>query len=329
MDRQTDRQTEATFKKMNRQGYFLTYATHINKKRFVKWVHKLSTIRLLEIMIGHETSDTGYEHTHICLWYCKPIQVSHCRKFDFEDIHPNIQTSHDGTIMRYKDMPAVYAYISKQDQEPYSTYKPSDPRVVSLILEAEDELEAVSYVRSAAHVPGALAAFNLIKKRKRLPVKDGCMLPWQSKIYNIITEPAEDRKCIWIYDVHGNSGKSWLGRYCRNNIDNCKVMKNVMPQRDLGMIVDGSERICWWDLSRNFMEREGVYDGMEAIKDCLVTTGKYGGKEIVWEDYVHVLVTANFPPHFKSLTSDRWEYYLIMADGRMVEGLVQEQMEEV
>ena len=50
-------------------------------------------------------------------------------------------------------------------------------------------------------------------QRLRLDITDQKLRPWQIKVFNIIEEQQSERKIVWIYDVKGNTGKSWFQNY--------------------------------------------------------------------------------------------------------------------
>lgn len=96
----------------------LTYTGHLPKADLYDFIINVTGIETC-CRIAHETSDTGYEHTHVLVMFATPCDIKNCRKFDFmtqegEEIHPNIQK-----ITTIAHLENWRRYINKQDPNPY------------------------------------------------------------------------------------------------------------------------------------------------------------------------------------------------------------------
>ena len=128
------------------------------------------------------------------------------------------------------------------------------------------------------------------------------LYPWQ---YQVIKSGMEqtDRKVLWVVDFQGNAGKTFLGQYlCA--MYGFKLLDGTVSTRDLAYLLKGHEKGFCFDVSRASMQ-SFCYASLEAIKNGYVISGKYGGKQCIFEP-MHTVIFSNEFPDLSKLSRDRW-----------------------
>jgi hypothetical protein len=139
----------------------LTYKTHIKPEEYMKWLETLlSNTNIVHYSIVNETSNDGYEHTHVLFETDKKIMTRDPRKFDYTEIHPNIKLV--TTIAHWKN---IVKYHHKQGT-PMSnvTHLPDEKKenVVEEIWSHSSVQDALIHtVKSIKQVGGTIAAFDM------------------------------------------------------------------------------------------------------------------------------------------------------------------------
>lgn len=118
--------------------------------------------------------------------------------------------------------------------------------------------------------------------------------PWQEMALSRTLEQ-NDRNILWIYDVQGNKGKSFLSRYLVRNHGAILVAGN---DRDISHAYNG-ERIVVVDIPRTG-GTDAPYATLENLKNGLLFSGKYNSRMRLFEPPA-VICFANFP-----LPEGRW-----------------------
>lgn len=118
-----------------------------------------------------------------------------------------------------------------------------------------------------------------------------------------------DRGITVVYDPRGNSGKSWLTRHLYEIGKGLYVPPTIQTVQGIIQYVasgyNGQEYILI-DIPRSSKWTNGLYEGIEAIKDGLVYDTRYHAQmKDIWG--VKVLVTTNTMPKLDKLSEDRWE----------------------
>ena len=123
---------------------------------------------------------------------------------------------------------------------------------------------------------------------------------WQSGVIDMLVEPAHARQICWIFDPFGDSGKTYLARYLRQerNAFYCNGGKSV----DICFAYD-CEPIVIFDYVR---DAEGYvnYAVIEQLKNGILTSSKYESRTKIFAT-PHVLVFANFAPDQSKFSRDR------------------------
>lgn len=133
--------------------------------------------------------------------------------------------------------------------------------------------------------------------RQDLIPRDG----WQSRLAEDLAATPDNRKIIWIYDIVGNSGKSYFATHF-----NAKTSYYVTGGRAADIYYGYQyEAVVFFDLAR--MKQDIVqYDVMESFKNGQFYSTKYECKNVKFNT-PHVVVFANFYPDTTKLSADRWD----------------------
>lgn len=127
--------------------------------------------------------------------------------------------------------------------------------------------------------------------------------PWQERLRDIVLEPPCPRKVYWLFDLDGNSGKSWMARYL--------VARHSAIIFTHGKLVDlvhayESQPVVVIDLARTQAEKiDHVYQLIESLKNGVMFSSKYDSCSKIFKP-PHVIVFANFEPERSKLSEDRW-----------------------
>lgn len=126
------------------------------------------------------------------------------------------------------------------------------------------------------------------------------MYGWQEGVIDMVNEPPHDRQILWVYDAFGNSGKTYLARYLRQERGAfyCNGGKGI----DICYAYD-CEPIVIFDYVRDAKEFVN-YGVIEQIKNGILTSSKYESRTKIFAT-PHVLVFANFAPELTKFSSDR------------------------
>nr|WAE42968.1 MAG: replication associated protein [Cressdnaviricota sp.] len=140
--------------------------------------------------------------------------------------------------------------------------------------------------------------------------------PWQQDIIDIIETEPNRRTVNWVYDIEGNTGKSFLVMY----ID--WVYKCIIANGKTSDIFNCVK--TWQDENKDFPQvivcdvpRENLeyinYGTLEKLKDGLFYSGKYEGGRIRLLP-LHLFVFANQKPKQSKLSLDRWNIINLCED---------------
>lgn len=125
---------------------------------------------------------------------------------------------------------------------------------------------------------------------------------WQKRILDIVSQPADDRKIIWVYDRDGGKGKTYLSKYLMAN----KGAFYCTPMKSSDILyMYNNEDIFIYDIPRCTDEDFINYGALEKIKDGIYTSGKYDGKKIYRPTNVHIIVFSNALPLEGKFSRDR------------------------
>lgn len=123
---------------------------------------------------------------------------------------------------------------------------------------------------------------------------------WQTSIIDMIATTPNDRQILWVYDLVGNFGKTYLSKHLvhKHNAFYCNGGKAA----DITYAYAG-EPIVVFDYVRDAKEFVN-YGVIEQLKNGMLFSSKY---ESGVKSYAvpHVMVFANFAPEADKFSSDR------------------------
>ena len=134
--------------------------------------------------------------------------------------------------------------------------------------------------------------------------------PWQSALVTLLKEEPDDRTIIWYYDKDGGAGKTKICKYLAFNHGATVITNGGV--KDIAFMVQ-DPKIVLFNFTRS-KEAFVSYEGIESIKDGLITSCKYESGTKIF-DSPHVVIFANFEPEFNKLTRDRWKLYKFNKNG--------------
>ena len=141
--------------------------------------------------------------------------------------------------------------------------------------------------------------------------------PFQEELIEILSGEPDKRKCFWITDKQGGTGKSTLARYL------CLEKGAILLDEGRGkdtLFGYGGQRIVLIDLPRDTdLEGADLYSNIERLKNAHYYCGKYAGEMRIYK-IPHVVVFANWDPNTTKLSPDRWEIWRISGMQEDVEG---------
>jgi len=155
-----------------------------------------------------------------------------------------------------------------------------------------------------------IKGFKVPKKLKLLT--DSQLYPWQTKVVNLIEQEPNDRDIIWIYETSGCEGKTSLIKYLLDKYKERAYYVSGGRANDITFQIVENEQDIHLFLMNIPRNNEGFvsYNGLEQVKDGLVSTSKYKGGYQLFNP-PHVIVMCNFYPDITSLSLDRWKIYKI------------------
>lgn len=299
---------------LQNQRVMATYKTHIDKDKLQAfWESKLN-FRMVFWRAAHENADAKdpYEHTHVLVDFGKSFQTTSCRFFDFvmddgTTIHPNFKPIK--TKLHWENS---LNYIAKEDPENADLKK--QPTLATKVWDCKSIQEALEKnVRKASDATGIIALYNNKPREMQLKSMTEHFCGWQYELWEELAfSEGDDRSVIWIFEEKGGTGKTVFSRSLM--IDEPKdvlVTTAVSGAYHMATIIRNhiaegwNGRIFLMNLTRA-AEDHKIYEGLEAIRDGMITSQKYQGGTVLF-DVKHLVVFANWLPNFDALSLDRWD----------------------
>lgn len=159
--------------------------------------------------------------------------------------------------------------------------------------------------------------------------KDVVWKPFQKDIIEILNGKPHPRSIIWCYEETGCVGKSYLCKYLGITMDCIKgggKKDDVLHQTAKAIAAGKCPKVIIMDCPRK-MQKFFSYTVVEMLKNGDAASGKYEGSDITFP-IPHVIVFANEPPAFDSMSMDRWDVRRI-DDGHLVSEPTEAQQEEM
>jgi len=173
--------------RLNCQKIMLTYENiHLNKEKYIEWFGEhLFTPKF--IRLAHEIGkETLVNHTHVLVWFGKPINYKDCRKFDITEndivYHPNIKK-----VITKAHWDNAKMYLGKEDKDNEDLLTPIDSyNIVERIWECENIQDALrkNCDNKINNAVGIIQIFNMKKDEVDLSrhiIDDDKFYPWQKK----------------------------------------------------------------------------------------------------------------------------------------------------
>lgn len=302
---------------------FLTYPGWIYWDRMTEiFFEDKFGIPIQDHLLGQETGETGYKHTHIYIKGSKTFSSRKADCFDINGLHPNIQRVGKGGRVSEKDIKTIKLYISKSDPLLADYHKELEETEVHWtegVFKCKNIAEVIQLSEKPSDVQGMITAF---KNRPRIKIV--CTIEikgWQLECAEWIKGPENRRIVYWVYDKIGGGGKSEFCEWAHFN-HGALVLSGVGGYRDGPTIVKNEIDRGWnmecilIDLPRGAEDTHGIYQMIEQLKDGKMTTFKYEGEALWLERKPHIIVFSNWEPLIGGLSGDRWRVYEL-ADGRI------------
>lgn len=135
----------------------------------------------------------------------------------------------------------------------------------------------------------------------RLTDSDFVPRPWQARIIRLLSQEANDRTIIWVYDEVGNKGKSRLARYLQIERGAIQLEGKVA---DMAYAYD-KHPIVIFDVSRAQAEHsDHLYTFAEKLKNGCIVSTKYETVTKLFKP-PHVIFFSNSKPVEGKWTGDR------------------------
>lgn len=151
--------------------------------------------------------------------------------------------------------------------------------------------------KSDTHVEGPYS-------ESRKPLRTICILrPWQEKLKQMLEKEPNNRDILWICDKKGGIGKTQFCKWAAYNMGATIITNGGV--KDISILIPNNPKIIIFNFSRS-KENYISYEGIEGVKDGLITSTKYESKTKIF-DSPHVVIMANFEPDYDALSEDRWK----------------------
>lgn len=125
--------------------------------------------------------------------------------------------------------------------------------------------------------------------------------PWQSKLLDMLKQPADDRTIFWVFDQQGNKGKSRFAKHLLCNYDAMLLSSKV---ENMSYAYEG-QPIVIFDIPRTEAEcTNHLFSMAEKLKNGVFFSGKFHCRLKMF-DAPHVVFFANFMPEDGVWSSDR------------------------
>lgn len=168
-----------------------------------------------------------------------------------------------------------------------------------------------AYPTLAARYPQAVQeCVDLFCKPVQLCPAQVELRDWQRKLQEVLSQPADDRKIIFVVDEEGSAGKSFFCRYLFDQRGSDIQRLSVGKRDDLAHAIDATKCIFVFDVPRGQLQFL-QYSVLEQLKDRMVFSPKYHSTTKVLKKQPHVLVMCNEYPDKEALTKDRYHIIVI------------------
>lgn len=309
------RQMEEDGFRLRAKTFLLTYPTHIHRGDLLQHIRKKEGCELVYVAIGQEVGKTGHEHTHVFVHRSKNGDSKNSRKWDVEDVHPNVRAPNSETH-KARQM----NYVFKQDAD---------------VLEWGDKPEFGSDAwETIIHRIQTATSWNSLIQDPTLASTVSQKLNWVKEVWNarpqksLLAElewwpgplQAEQEKWLasieaqtrrqvcWVIDTIGGLGKSDFGIWLAEQWHGGEVFL-----MDGGSVADQmhayqGQALCVIDIPRDTDEKMFPYRIIENFKRGWASSTKYNSHVKRYKP-AKVIVFSNTYPQSRKLSRDRWVVY--------------------
>lgn len=165
--------------------------------------------------------------------------------------------------------------------------------------------------RVAQEMPAVYAKFHrglhALEAALEEPEKDDDFQPrpWQKKILDLVSHPADDRTIIWVKDTVGNMGKSRLAVHLQRNYGAVQLSGRI---QDMAYMYN-KEPIVVIDVPRTQAENmDHLYAFAESLKNGVIISTKYESRRKMFKP-PHVIFFCNFCPDGEKWSYDRCKQF--------------------
>ena len=283
------------------------YATNFDyRNRF-----QLTNFKIRRVVWGREVGENGTRHLQGYLELLRSYRKSHVLKiFSTAYWAPARGTSLENYLYCTKDndFETVGDFSRERCGHECNAKRPlSVALVISSLLDSKKALQVkVTKEYADRHfyydkiIPELRAVQHHLQMYREYSSKK--LYPWQYECLKLIMNQNE-RQVLWVVDFDGNRGKTFLASYL-SIMYSFKLLDGTVTTRDLTLMVSGNEKGFCFDISRSSADKID-YATLEALKNGVLSTGKYYGKTLMFK-IMPVVLFANSHPQYNRLSVDRW-----------------------
>lgn len=251
------------------------------------------------IIYGYEEAPTtGTKHLQGYIQLTKKTTLSNLKKkTEIKTIHIE---SAKGTLQQNKEYTTKSNnYIEKGI--PTTKGQRSEMKTYyEQIIECDNWNEVLKINETKKYLKYAKEVF---KTKETIKPQEGITLrPFQQQIIDIINQPADDRSIYWVYDDEGGIGKTFISKYL---VSNYKAFY-FRPAKGADILYTyNNQEIVILDIPRCIDEQYINWGILEQLKDGIIFSGKYEGKQLYRSNNAHVIVMSNHLPPQGVFSNDR------------------------
>lgn len=206
-----------------------------------------------------------------------------------------------------------YAYGREKGENGYKHYQ------IRLVLKVGADISEMRKVWSAfGHVScTSVRNFDYVLKEGdyvcswiKIPenMKNPVFRPWQRALLDL---EQDDRQIDVIIDLQGNSGKSWLTKYCALKMRAINVPAGLEGKDIMRMCLKRGEQngLYIFDMPRAITKQsKSVWSAIESIKNGYLWDDRYTWEE-KWIDPPRIWVFTNEYPKYDLVSEDRLRFW--------------------
>jgi len=139
------------------------------------------------------------------------------------------------------------------------------------------------------------------------PMEGITLKGWQVLIEGVLSKKPHPRKILWFWESTGNVGKTTYAKHLCLKRHALYVSGKANDIKSAIATMDIKPEIIIFGVPKEHSEYVS-YAALEQVKDGIFFNGKYESGMVMY-NIPHVIVFANMPPDFSSLSADRWDVH--------------------